>query len=206
MACGHAAPPDRAGTSPNPGARPTLVHPANVGRIKGDVPEGYETADLTGRAAPLALWGFGPDWASDPAQCGALAVPAGEDANVRGWSGSGLGGIVYVAVAEARVGLDPGLVGECGTWTLSAGHTSGAVTLVAAPTVDDAATLGMSSDATTRVEGGTETRSHADTFIAYLGEYVVYVTVVTDPGAIGPPLDAAFAAGLLSTTVSALRG
>ena len=91
-----------------------------------------------------------------------------------------------MAVADARVDLDPALVGECGTWSLSAGHTSGAVNLVAAPTVDGAATLGMSSDATTRVEGGTETRSHADTFIAYLGEYVTYVTVVTDPGAVGP--------------------
>ncbi len=137
--------------------------------------------------------------------CGALAVPAGDDA-FRGWSGSGLGGIVYVAVAEARVELDPALVGECGSWTLSAGHTSGVVNLVAAPTIDGATTLGMASDATTRVEGGTETRSHADTFIAYLGDYVTYVTVVTDPGAVGPLLDAEFAAGLLTKTVSALRG
>jgi hypothetical protein len=64
----------------------------------------------------------------------------------------------------------------------------------------------MSSDATTRVEGGTETHSHADTFTAYLGDYVTYVTVVTDPGTAGPRLDADFAAGLLTKTVTALRG
>jgi Domain of unknown function (DUF5642) len=186
--------------------RPTQVYPTNVDRVKGDVPEGYETADLVGRTAPLASWGFGSAWVSDPVQCGALAVPAGEDAVARGWSASGIGGIVYVAVADAQVELDSALVGECGAWSLSAGHTSGAVTLVAAPTVDGAATLGMSSDATTRVEGGTETRSHADTFVAYLGEYVTYVTVVTDPGAVGPLLDAEFASGLLVKTVSALRG
>jgi hypothetical protein len=182
------------------------VHPANVDRVQGDLPDGYEVANLTGRTAPLALWGFGPEWVSEPPQCGVLAQPAGEDATVRGWSASGLGGIVYAAVADARQGLDPGLVGACGSWALSAGHTSGTVTLVDAPTVDGAATLGMSSDAVTRVEGGTETRSHADTFIAYLGDYVAYVTVVTDPGAAGPGLDAEFAAGLLTKTVSALRG
>jgi hypothetical protein len=187
-------------TQPNP------VHPANISRVQRELPEGYETADLAGRTAPLALWGFGPEWVSDPPQCGALAAPVGDDAAVRGWSGSGLGGIVYVAVAEARVELDPALVGECGTWSLSAGHTSGVVNLVAAPTIDGATTLGMSSDATTRVEGGTETRSHGDTFIAYLGDYVTYVTVVTDPGAVGQVLDAEFAAGLLTKTVSALRG
>jgi Domain of unknown function (DUF5642) len=187
-------------------AQSTEVQPANIDRVQGELPKGYEFGDLTGRSSPLAVWGFGPDWVSDPPQCGALAVPAGEGATVRGWSGSGPGGIVYAVVADAAVGLDPGLVGECGTWSLSAGHTSGAVTLVAAPAVDGAATLGMSSDATTRVEGGTDTRSHADTFIAYLGDYVTHVTVVTDPGAAGPPLDAQFAAGLLAKTVSALRG
>lgn len=182
------------------------MHPANVVRVQGELPEGYEVADLAGRTAPLALWGFGPEWTSDPPQCAALAAPAGEGGGVRGWSGSGVGGIVYAVVADASVGLDPRLVDECGSWSVSTGHTSGAVTLVAAPAVAGAATLGMSTDATTRVEGGTETRSHADTFVAYLGDYVACVTVVTDPGAAGPQLDAEFAAGLLTRTVSALRG
>ena len=34
----------------------------------------------------------------------------------------------------------------------------------------------------TIVEGGTETDLHATTTTAYLGEYVAFVTVVTDPG------------------------
>jgi hypothetical protein len=187
-------------------AQSTEVHPANIARVRGDLPEGYEIADLTGRTAPLALWGFGPEWASDPPQCGALGVPAGEGATVVGWSGSGPGGIVYAVVADARVGLEQAIVDDCGSWSVSAGHTSATVTLVAAPAVDGAATVGMSSDTTTRVEGGTETRSHADTFTAYLGDYVTYVTVVTDPGAAGPRLDGDFAAGLLRQTVMALRG
>jgi uncharacterized protein DUF5642 len=189
-----------------PPTQSTEVRPANVDRVKGELPKGYEFGALAGRSDPLAVWGFGPDWVSDPPQCGALAAPAGEGAPVRGWSGSGPGGIVYAVVADAAVGLDPGVVDECGTWSLSSGHASGAVALVAAPTVDGAPTIGMSADTTTHVEGGTETRSHADTFIAYLGDHVAYVTVVTDPGAAGPPLDAQFAAGLLAKTVSALRG
>lgn len=187
-------------------ARPTEVQPVNIARVQGDLPAGYEFAGLTGRTAPLALWGFGPDWVSDPPQCGALGVPAGEDARVVGWSGSGPGGIVYAAVAEARVDLDGALVDGCGNWSVTAGHTNGTVLLVAAPPIEGVATLGMSSDATTRVEGGTETHSHADTFTAYLGDYVTYVTVVTDPGTAGPRLDADFAAGLLTKTVTALRG
>ena len=65
---------------------------------------------------------------------------------------------------------------------------------------------GLSTATTTVVEGGTETRSHADTFIAYLGDYVAFVTVVTDPGSPDPALGQDFAAELLVKTVSALRG
>ena len=89
---------------------------------------------------------------------------------------------------------------------MSAGHTSGVVDLVAPPAIDGAPTLGMVADATTAVEGGTETHSHADTFIAYLGEHVAYVTVVTDPGSSAPSLGPGFAADLLVKTVAAIRG
>ncbi len=208
-ACGGAGPGDPASgtrSSVQPSVAPTAVNPANIARVQGDLPRGYEFADLAGRSTPLELWGFRADWASDPPQCGALAVPAAEGATVRGWSGSGPGGIVYAVVADRGMALDPALVGECGSWSLAAGHTSGSVTLVPAPAVDGASTLGMSSESTTRVEGGSETRSHADTFIAYLGEYVSYVVVVTDPGAVGDRLDADFASRLLTETVSSLRG
>ena len=89
---------------------------------------------------------------------------------------------------------------------MSAGRTSGSVALVAAPEIDGAATVGMDATATTDVEGGTETHSHADTFTAYLGDYVAFVTVVTDPGSPNPALGQDFAAELLVKTVSALRG
>jgi hypothetical protein len=95
---------------------------------------------------------------------------------------------------------------ECGQWTVSAGHTAASVGFVAAPTIDGAATVGLSTSTTTVVEGGTETHSHADTFTAYLGDYVVFVTVVSDPGSPNPALGQQFALDLLVKTVSALRG
>jgi hypothetical protein len=64
----------------------------------------------------------------------------------------------------------------------------------------------MTIASTTVVEGGTVTHSHADSFTAYLGDYVVMITVVTDPGTPNPALGEDFAAGLLVKTVSALRG
>jgi Domain of unknown function (DUF5642) len=88
---------------------------------------------------------------------------------------------------------------------VSAGHTGGTVAVVAAPAIDSAATVGLSSSTTTVVEGGTETHSQADTFTAYLGDYVAFITVVSDPGSTNPPLGQDFAAILLVKTVSALR-
>jgi hypothetical protein len=64
----------------------------------------------------------------------------------------------------------------------------------------------MATAATTVVEGGTETHSSADTFVAYLTDHVVYVTVVTDPGSSAPALGAPFAADLLVKTVATIRG
>jgi hypothetical protein len=46
----------------------------------------------------------------------------------------------------------------------------------------------------------------ASTFSAYLDDYLVFVTVVTDPGSLNPPLGQEFAADLLVKTVSVLRG
>ena len=139
----------------------------------------------------------------------ALADPVTDGAVTRGWSASGGGGIVNAVVTGspgAPVGLDHALIAECAQWNLSAGHTSGDVTFTAAPGIDGVGTVGLSTAITTVVEGGTETRAHADTFIAYLGDYVAFVTVVTDPGSPNPPLGQDFAAELLVKTVSALRG
>ena len=206
-ACTHApGPPTTTTALSTPSVR---VTPANIERVRGELPDGYEVADVSGRASPVAFWGFGPHWLADPPQCGALAEPVADGATTRGWSGSGPGGIVYAVVTgspPAQVGSDPALIAECGHWTLAGGHTTGAVTLVDAPAIDAAATLGMVTEAKTVVEGGTETNSRAHTVTAYLGDYLAFVTVVTDPGSPNPPLGQDFAAALLVKTVSALLG
>jgi hypothetical protein len=181
------------------------VNPARIEHVRADLPSGYEVAALSGRAAPVAFWGLGPDWTADPPRCGALVDPVADAPTTRGWSASGAGGIVYAVVAGSAATLDPSLADECGQWTVSAGHTSGSVTFVAAPAIEGAATVGLSTTTTTVVEGGTETHSHADTFTAYLADYVAFVTVVSDPGSPNPSLGQDFAAKLLVKTVSALR-
>jgi Domain of unknown function (DUF5642) len=206
--CGQPSGPSSSSISSAPSSQSVEVKPANIARVRSDLPAGYELADIADRTAPVAMWGFGPGWTAEPPQCGALADPVADGAVTRGWSGSGSGGIVYAVVTgspPAPVGLDPALLVECGHWTLSAGHTSGSVTFVAAPAIEGVATVGLSTAVTTVVEGGTETRSHSDTFIAYLGDYVAFVTVVADPGSPTPALGADFASELLVKTVSALR-
>jgi hypothetical protein len=207
--------------STTPGAAPTPsttapsvsrggeVDPANINRVRGDLPPGYEIADVAGVGSPVRLWGFGPDWVADPPQCADLANPAVDGSPVQGLSGSGPGGIVYVVVTgstSAPVNLDPGVVAECGQWTVTSGRSAATVNLIDAPHIDGVATLGMATDAKTAVEGGAETDSEARTFTAYLGDFVAVVAVVTDPGSPSPPLGADFAAALLVETVSALRG
>ncbi len=207
-ACGQPAGPSSSVVQITPSShRP--VNPARVDRVRGDLPPGYEIVDLTGVAAPAGLWGLGPGWSAEPTQCGSLGDPVDAAVTTRGWSGSGPGGIVHVVVTGSpplHTGLDPALIADCGHWTLAGGHTSGSVTLVDAPAVDGAATVAMSTATTTVVEGGTETHAHADTVTAYLGDYVAFVTVVTDPGSPNPPLGQDFAATLLVKTLSALRG
>ena len=162
---------------------------------------------LSGRPAPVAFWGFGPDWTADPPQCGALADPVADAATTR---------VVGFGrrrdrlrrgrrLAAAQVPFDPALIAECGSGPVGRAHQRHRH-LVPAPAIDGAATVGMATAATTVVEGGTETHSRADTFTAYLGDYVAFVTVVTDPGSPNPPLGQEFAAALLVKTVSALRG
>jgi hypothetical protein len=203
-ACGAAGSPPSIGPTTVAGAS-GQVNPVRIDRVRDALPAGYEVAPVAGRIAPVAFWGFGAGWTADPAQCGMLADPAVDDGYARGWSGSGAGGIVYAAVVPGRA-LDPMVVSECGRWTLSAGRASGSVTMGPAPTVDGAETVAMATATTIVVEGGTETHSHADTVTAYLGDYVAFVTVVTDPGSPNPQLGQDFAAALMAKTVSALRG
>ncbi|MBU9766534.1 hypothetical protein FR943_22160 [Mycobacterium sp. TNTM28] len=210
VGCGPRPAPEPATTSgPAPRSSVGTVDPARIQRARDGLPPGYEVVDIDPHANPVSLWGFGPDWAADPPECGAL--PARETEPTRGWSASGPGGIVYAGVMT----LAPGVpevrdARSCGQWSVSGGHAVGTVTRVPAPEIDGAVTAGTSTAVTTVVEGGTETRSHADTFTATIaaesGSRHVFVTVVTDPGSPNPALDATFAADLLVKTVSVLRG
>lgn len=180
-----------------------VVNPAAVARVRSELPTGYEVGDLAEHAAPASFWGLKPHWIAEPTQCGALADP-GAGAPVRGWSASGPGGIIYALVAGPGV-RSPAPEG-CTAWTLTGGRTTAAVNAVEPPAIADTPTVAMSTVATTVVEGGTETRSHADTVNAYLDSgYVASVTVVTDPGSALPALEPDVAARLLAQTVTAVR-
>ncbi|MGZ8802726.1 MAG: DUF5642 family protein [Mycobacterium sp.] len=205
-ACGQPLEPTPTSSSTKSGS--PEVNPAKIDRARDGLPNGYEVAAYTGPPTPITLWGFGVEAVSEPPQCLALAVPAVDPATTRGWSASGPGGIVYAVVARSvqPEAPDAALLAECAQWTLRSGRTEGTVTGQPGPAVDAAQALGMSTSATTVVEGGTETRSRADTFVAYLSDYVCFVALVTDPGSPSPTLESGFAAGLLVETVSALRG
>ncbi|CRZ18493.1 DUF5642 family protein [Mycolicibacterium neworleansense] len=211
VACGPRPAPEPAPgpSGPVPTGNAGALNPARIDRVSHDLPAGYEVVDIDPRATPVSLWGFGPDWTAEPAQCAVSAAPETEPA--RGWSASGPGGIVYAAFAKlADAPAEPGPDTACDQWRVSGGHSVGTVTPVPAPTIEGAVTAGMSTAVTTTVEGGTETRSHADTFTADLnsdaGRYHLFITVVTDPGSPDPALDPAFTGELLVKTVSALRG
>lgn len=181
-----------------------VLNPAAVARVRTELPPGYEIGDLAEHAAPASFWGVAPNWDAEPGKCAALADP-GAGAPVRGWSASGAGGIIYAIVAGP--GLSTPIPEGCAAWTLTGGRTTVAVHAVQPPAIADTPTVAMSTVATTVVEGGTETRSHADTVSAYLDSgYVASVTVVTDPGSALPVLGPDVAAQLLAHTVTAVRG
>jgi len=198
------------GPAPAPASQTTArltIDPTRIDRARDALPDGYEVAAYTGPPAPFAVWGFRGSPVTDPAPCAALAAPAVDPGTARGWSASGPGGIVYAVVAGAA-GPSPitAVRADCARWTAVSGHTTGVVTGVPGPDVASAQTVGMSGTATTVVEGGTETRSHSETFVAYLDRYVCFVAVVTDPGSPDPALAPGFASDLLAETVSTLRG
>lgn len=203
-----APPPAPAPTTVPSTAVAAVINPARIDRARDRLPEGYEVTAYTGVPSPLAVWGLRDTPTVEPAQCAALGAPAVDPVTARGWSASGPGGIVYAIIASAVDATVAALQPDdgCAQWTVASGHTTGVVTLVPGPDIPGARTVGMSSAATTVVEGGTQTRTHADTFVAYLGNHICFVTVLTDPGSPHPALSRDFAAGLLAETVSALRG
>lgn len=205
-ACGQAAAPQPSSSAPaSSSAVVFTVTPSNVVRARTKLPPDYEISALPADATPTALWGIGNTWTSDPPDCVSLVTPITSDVPVNGWSASGPGGIAYVVVAEANVGFEPAIPAGCAPWTMFTDHTDAVIAFTDSPVIAGTTTLGLTTDMTSKVEGGTETHSRAQTFVAYLGAYVAYAVVVTDPGASGPPLEPGFASNLLVETVSAIR-
>lgn len=192
-----------------PSVRILPINPANVKRVVRELPPGYEVAGIAGTSVPVASWGLGLGSLADPRQCATLADPTGlRDGSAQGVSGSGTGGIVYAVVAATSPGpliLDSALTEQCRQWFMSDGHTTASVELIDPPRIDGVETLGMLSTVTTSVEGSTEIDCRAYTFVAYLGDYYAFTTLVTDPGSTQPPLAADFSADLLVKLMSALR-
>ncbi|HME46669.1 DUF5642 family protein [Mycobacterium sp.] len=155
------------------------------------------------------FWGLGADSSADPAQCASLADPlGGRGASPQGLSGSGAGGIVYVVVAGAPappVVLDAAVVDDRARWSMAAARTTATVALTPAPPIEGAATMAMHTALRTVVEGGTQTEVQAQTATAYLGDCLVFVTVVTDPGSPQPQLPPDFASTFLVRTAATLR-
>lgn len=179
------------------------VDPARINRIRGDLPPGYEAGAADGVASPAGFWGFRGSWTADPTRCAAL-IATGEPAAARGLSGSGPGGTLYIAVVGGQPDLS--VPADCDQWTMTNEHSSAAVSLTTGPHIDGAQTVGMTAEIGTVVESGAETDTMTHTYTAYLGDQVVFVTLVTDPGATAPPLAPQFAADLLVASVAALRG
>lgn len=188
-------------------AAPGPVVPAEIRRLAGEFPPGYERGELAGPGAPVGYWGVRAGWESTPPECASYAAPVGVDTPHDGLSGSGPGGIIYAAISTAPAPLEvPSTLDACGRFTVTAGRTTADVELTGGPFVDRVATFAMTTAIRSVVEGGTETSSQAHTATAYLGEHLVFVVVVTDPGSPNPPLAAEEASNLLVKAVALLRG
>jgi hypothetical protein len=207
-ACGQSPAPTPS-TTTKATAHSAAVNPANIKRVVRDLPPNYEVATgIPSGVSPRVIWSLEADARADPPQCAALADPGnGRDQTAQGFSASGTGGIVNAVVVAlpGPVDLDRGMVGACGRWTTSDGHTTATVSLVDAPHIDGVETLGMVADTKSSVESGTEIDSRAYTFTAYLGHYYAFTTLTTDPGSALPALPPQFVADLLVKTVSTLR-
>nr|WP_244975447.1 DUF5642 family protein [Mycobacterium kubicae] len=212
-ACAHPPAPAPVPTTTSTSVRTTTVRPDNIKRVSRDLPPGYEvTRGIPSGLTPRAVWNLDAGAAvvgDKPPQCATLADPGGgRDQSAQGISGSGSGGIVdavVVAVPSGPVTLDHKVVADCAEWTMSDGHTTAKVSLLDAPHIDDADTVGMIAEIRTSVESGAQIDSRTVTFVAYLGGYYAFTTVTTDPGSMLPPLPPQFAADLLVKTVATLR-
>jgi hypothetical protein len=206
VACAH---PSQHAPVPSAGAAARYVDPANIRRVRRDIPPGYEVTTMSGVTAPPGIWGLGEAGVAAPPRCAALADPVGgHGQSSQGISGSGAGGTVYAMVVAATgpLALDQSLVAQCRQWSMTGRRASARVHLVDAPRIDGAETLGMAAEIVISVEGGSEIASRASTFTAYLGDYYAFTTLISDPGSPDAALTPQFVADLLVKTVSVLRG
>jgi hypothetical protein len=198
VACGESAPPPH----PTTQSRVVVANSAGIDKVRTQLPKGYEIAPLPKPALPATFWGMPPHWTSEPAPCGVL--PTSDGGEIRGWSASGAGGIIY-ATAGPALAPPAELLNSCPEWTLTADHAVAAISRSAPPPIADAQTLALAVEVSSRVENGAKTQSQAMTSVAYLDNLAVSVTVVTDPGASGPVLPPEFPATLLAAAVRAVR-
>src|SRR5271170_1900974 len=119
-ACTH---PSRPAPAPSAGVAARHVDPANIRRVRRDIPPGYEVSTLSGVTAPPGIWGLGGAGVATPPRCAALADPAGgHGQSPQGISGSGAGGTVYAVVVPAPtapLALDQSLVAQCRQWSMT---------------------------------------------------------------------------------------
>jgi Domain of unknown function (DUF5642) len=194
-------------TAPSASAPSRHIDPGNIRRVRRDLPPGYEVVPVVDVTAPSGIWSLGGVGLATPTRCAPLADPGGGHVQrAQGISGSGAGGTVSAVVVAEPVALDVSLLAQCRQWGIVGRRASARVHLVDAPDIDGAATVGMTADILTSVEGSNEIRSQASTFTAYLGDYYAFTTVVSDPGSPNAALTPQFAAELLVKAVSAVRG
>src|SRR5690349_13523410 len=123
--CGH--PVERA-PAPSASAPSRQIDPANIRRVRRDLPPGYEAAPVANVTAPSDIWRLGGVGVASPARCAPLADPGGgHGQRAQGISGSGAGGTVYAVVVAAPVALDPSLVAQCRQWGIAGRRASARV-------------------------------------------------------------------------------
>ena len=186
------------------------VSPARIDRVRQDLPPGYEVVGSTREPPRYRSGGFGPDWTADPRGMRRAGRSGGRCRDDTRLVRFGVGGIVYAVVTRRRrrkCRSNPALIAECGSgrWRPGTRRNRHSGRGSDRRRCGDA---GMATDATTVVEGGTETRSHADTFTADPNGRATSRSSPSSPTQARriPRSTASSPPTLLVKTVSALRG
>src|SRR6201995_4449171 len=101
-ACAH---PSQHAPALSGGAAARHIDPANIRRVRRDIPPGYEVTAVSGVIAPPGIWGLGGAGVATPPRCAALADPTGgHGQSPQGIWGSGARGTVWAVVVAATTG------------------------------------------------------------------------------------------------------